>query len=315
VSAPASGAQRAGAAAAPDRSRWAGGVALGIAGATLFAAKGVVIKLAYRHGTDPTTLIALRMILSLPFFCAVAWWVERRTAPGAAPWRAGDAWRIVGLGLVGYYLASYLDFLGLQYVSAGLERVILYLNPTLVMLIGLLVLRRPVARREWLAVAVAYAGVLLVFWHDLRLGGDRVALGGALVFASAVAYAVYLVAGGELVRRLGSLRLTAWAMIVSCVACIAQALVLDPAALWSQPAPVYALSLVNAVVCTVLPVFMVMASVERVGSTVAAQLGMIGPAATIAMGAVFLGEPVTAAQLAGTAVVVAGIFLLTVRRG
>jgi drug/metabolite transporter (DMT)-like permease len=141
-----------------------------------------------------------------------------------------------------------------------------------------------------------------------------VALGSALVLASALVYAAYLVAGGELVRRLGSIRLTAWAMIVSCIACIAQALVLSPGGLVSQPAPVHALSVVNALACTVLPVFMVMMAIERVGSSVAAQLGMVGPAATIAMGAVILGEPVGATQLLGTAIVIAGIFVLTVRR-
>jgi drug/metabolite transporter (DMT)-like permease len=244
----------------------------------------------------------------------VAWWIERRTPAGESVWRPGDVRRVVALGLLGYYLSSYLDFLGLQYVSAGLERAILYLNPTLVVLITAIVLRRPVSPRQWLALAIAYGGVLIVFWHDLSVTGEHVPLGSALVFASALGYAAYLVASGEMVRRLGSLRLTAWAMIVSCVACIVQALLLSPQALWTQPDAVYVLSLVNALVCTVLPVFMVMMAVERLGPAVASQLGMVGPAATIAMGAVLLDEPVTAAQLIGTAVVVAGIFVLTVRR-
>jgi drug/metabolite transporter (DMT)-like permease len=296
------------------RSRWIAGVALAIGGSILFAAKGIVVKLAYRYGTSPETLIALRMAYSLPFFVLAAIWVERRTPAGDSPWRRGDAWRVVGMGLLGYYLSSYLDFLGLQYVSAGLERVILYLNPTLVMLITAVALRRRIAPRQWIALAIAYAGVAIVFSHDLHLGGPNVATGSALVFGSAVTYAIYLVLGGELVRRLGSIRLTAWAMIVSCVACIVQALVVAPGGMAAAPAAVHGLSVVNAVLCTVLPVFMVMMAVERVGPPVVSQLGMIGPAATIAMGAVFLGEPVGAAQLAGTAVVLAGIFVLTVRR-
>lgn len=301
-------------AAPADRAAWLAGIACAVLGAVLFAGKGVVVKLAYRHGVDAETLIALRMLYALPCFVAVAWWVEHRTPAGAAPWRPGDVRRVVVLGLLGYYLASYLDFLGLQYVSAGLERVILYLNPSLVLLITAVVLRRPVAPRQWVALAIAYAGVLLVFAHDLRAGGTGVPLGGALVLASALAYAVYLVACGEIVARLGSLRLTAWAMIVSCVACLAQAAIVSPAGIAAAVGPVHALSVVNAIACTVLPVFLVMAAVERVGPATASQLGMIGPAATIALGAALLDEPVTVAQLAGTAVVIAGIFVLTWRR-
>lgn len=280
----------------------------------LFAGKAVIVKLAYRHGVDPATLIALRMAFSLPFFVAVAWWVERRTPAQASPWRRGDALRVTALGLLGYYLSSYLDFLGLQYVSAGLERVILYLNPALVLLITALWLRRPVLARQWLAMAVAYTGVALVFAHDVSAAGADVPLGAGLVFASAALYAIYLVASGEMVRRLGSLRLTAWAMIVSCFACIVQALLVSPGGLMSQPAPVLWLSVLNAVASTVLPVFLVMMAIERVGPAVASQAGMIGPAATIAMGAVWLDEPVGALQLAGTAVVVAGIAVLGIRR-
>lgn len=280
----------------------------------LFAGKAVIVKLAYRHGVDPATLIALRMAFSLPFFVAVAWWVERRTPPGASPWRRGDAARVAGLGLLGYYLSSYLDFLGLQYVSAGLERVILYLNPALVLLITALWLRRPVSARQWVAMVVAWVGVALVFAHDVSATGPDVPLGAGLVLASAALYAIYLVASGEMVRRLGSLRLTAWAMIVSCFACIVQALLVSPGGLVSQPSPVLWLSVLNAVASTVLPVFLVMMAIERVGSAVASQAGMIGPAATIAMGAVWLDEPVTALQLAGTAVVVAGIAVLGLKR-
>jgi len=295
-------------------------VALATTGAVLFAGKGIVAKLIYRHGVDAQTLIALRMVFSLPFFVIAAAWVAYRTprtpADGTAsnsPWQPNDAWRVIGLGLLGYYLASYLDFLGLQYVSVGLERVILYLNPTLVLLISAIALRRPISRRQWLAMSIAYCGVILVFWHDLSASGADVPLGSTLVFGSTVAYSIYLVSCGEIVRRLGAIRLMAWAMIVSCIACIAQALILSPAALFSQPAAVYQLSMMNAVLCTVMPVFLTMMGVERIGTPVASQLGMIGPAATIGMGAMFLGEAVDPVQLIGTAIVIAGIFVLTAR--
>jgi drug/metabolite transporter (DMT)-like permease len=301
---------------APDlsaRATWLAGVALATSGAVLFAGKGIVAKLIYRHGVDAHTLIALRMVFSLPFFLIAAAWVGYRTPAEQSPWQPNDAWRVIGLGLLGYYIASYLDFLGLQYVSVGLERVILYLNPTLVLLISAIALRRPISRRQWLAMSIAYCGVILVFWHDLSASGADVPLGSALVFASTVAYSIYLVSCGEMVRRLGAIRLMAWAMIVSCIACIAQALILSPAALLTQPPAVYQLSMMNAVLCTVMPVFLTMMGVERIGTPVASQLGMIGPAATIGMGAIFLGEAVDPVQLIGTAIVIAGIFVLTAR--
>jgi drug/metabolite transporter (DMT)-like permease len=296
-----------------SRATWLAGVALATTGAVLFAGKGIVAKLIYRHGVDAQTLLALRMVFSLPFFVIAAAWVGYRTPAEQSPWQPNDAWRVIGLGLLGYYLASYLDFLGLQYVSVGLERVILYLNPTLVLLISAIALRRPISRRQWLAMSIAYCGVILVFWHDLSASGADVPLGSALIFGSTVAYSIYLVSCGEMVRRLGAIRLMAWAMIVSCIACIAQALILSPAELFSQPPAVYQLSMMNAVLCTVMPVFLTMMGVERIGTPVASQLGMVGPAATIGMGAMFLGEAVNPVQLIGTAIVIAGIFVLTAR--
>ncbi len=292
---------------APAPSR-AGGFALAAAGAVLFSGKAIIVKLAYRWQVDPATLIAMRMLVALPFFAAAAWWIGRR-APMA--WSPGDRLQVVVLGLLGYYLASYLDFLGLQYISAGLERIILYLNPTLVLLISALALRRPVRRHEVIALAITYLGVFLVFAHDVRVEGANVPLGGLLVFASALSYAIYLVVSGQLVKRLGPVRLTAWASIVASLACIAQALVLDAGALLVQPAPVWWLSLLNGTLCTVLPVFLVMFAIDRIGSAAAAQTGMLGPVSTIALGALLLGETVSGTQVLGTAIVLAGIFFLT----
>ena len=313
------------------RQHYLGGLVLAAVGAVLFSGKAVIVKLAYRHGVDAVTLIALRMLFALPLFMAAAWWVERRHAarrarsradrgavsghrPAASPWQRGDMLRVAALGIIGYYVSSFLDFLGLLYISAGLERVILYLNPTLVLLIGLVWLRKRPARREWLALGVAYAGVFVVFWHDLKLAGGNVPLGSSLVLASAVTYAVYLVASGTLVERLGPIRLTAWAGIVSCIACIVQAALIEPAALFTQPPAVYGLSIVNAVFCTVLPVFIVMLAIDRVGSGPTSQMGMVGPVSTIGLAAVFLGEPITAHQLAGTVIVMVGVFILSTRR-
>jgi drug/metabolite transporter (DMT)-like permease len=293
-------------------------VALAMIGAVLFSANAIIVKLAYRHGADPVSLVALRMLFAMPLFALMAWWAWKRQERGAeaedSVWQPGDVPRVIALGLVGYYLASFLDFLGLQYITAGLGRIILYLNPTLVLLISFVWLGRPIARREWVALAVAYTGVVTVYWHDLQVVGSNVPLGSFLVFVSAVAYAIYLVAGGTMVKRLGPLRLTAWSGMVSCVACIAQALVLHPAGMFIQVGEVYWLSLINGVFCTALPIFLVMTAIDRIGAGATSQLGMIGPVSTLLMGAYFLAEPLSATQLSGTAIVLAGVAILSVRK-
>jgi drug/metabolite transporter (DMT)-like permease len=290
-----------------DRSGYLGGLMLAIGGAVLFSGKAVVAKLLYRYQLDAVTLIAFRMLFSFPVFAAVAVWQMRRATPLSAP----DRWRIVGLGLVGYYLSSFLDFLGLQYITVGLERLILFLTPTFVLLISATLLRQHINRYQWLALAASYAGIVLVFVHDLQGGGSNVLLGSALVLASAAAYAAYLLLSGEMVKRIGSLRLVAYAMCVSTAACLVQYFLLRPVSGLVQPLPVYGLSLVNGLLCTVAPVFMTMTAVQRVGAGVASQAGMIGPVSTLFLGAIILGEPVTSWQLAGTALVLSGIYLLS----
>ena len=284
----------------------AAGLALAAFGAIAFSGKAIIVKLAYRHGVDAVTLIMYRMLFALPLFVALAWWAGR----GGPALTARD-WRVVcALGFTGYYLASFLDFLGLQYVTASLERLILYLNPTLVLVLGMLVYKRRVTRGQLAALAVSYAGVLVVFGHEVRLEGGATLLGAALVFASAISYAVYLVLSGEEVRRLGSLRLTGLASTVACVLCIAQFLLLRPLAAAQVAPEVIWLSVLNATLCTFVPVIAVMMAIERVGATLTAQTGMIGPLATIALGVLLLGEPFNAWVVAGTALVVVGVWLL-----
>jgi len=213
--------------------------------------------------------------------------------------------------VTGYYLASFLDFLGLQHISASLERLILYLNPTLVLALGIVLFGRRVTLKQAVAIGVSYAGVLLVFGHEVGFQGPDVALGTALVFASAVSYAVYLVYSGEIVRRLGSMRLVGLASTVACALCIGQFLLLRPAGLLLElPTPALWLSLLNATACTVAPVLMVMMAIERIGPALAAQTGMVGPMSTLLMGVVILGEPFTGWIAAGTVLVLIGIWLL-----
>ena len=288
-----------------ERSVWPG-LLLATLGAIAFSGKAIIVKLAYRHGVDAVTLIMYRMLFALPLFMLLAWWAGRGK-PALTP---RDRITVVGLGFSGYYLASFLDFAGLAYISAGFERLILYLNPTLVLAMGAVLFKRKVTLRQLIALGVSYCGVLLVFGHELRLLGAHAALGAALVFASAVSYAVYLVCSGEEVRRLGALRLTGLATTLACLLCIAQFLLLRPLGALAVAPEVIWLSLLNATLCTFAPVLMVMMAIERIGATLAAQTGMVGPLSTILMGVVILGEPFTVWIAAGTLLVLAGIWLL-----
>lgn len=280
---------------------WMAGV-----GAVAFSGKAVIVKLGYRYGADAITLLMYRMLMALPFFLALYALASR----GRSPLTARDRWAILGMGFSGYYLASLLDFAGLAYISVGLERLILYLNPTLVLLLGWVIKKRGVSGAQSLALAVSYLGVVAVFAHEVSLVGQSVGLGSALVFGSAFSYAVYLVYSGELVQRLGALRLTGAASSVAAVFCMGHFLLASPLSSVWVPAQVLWLSLLNATLCTVLPVVLVMMAVERLGPALAAQAGMVGPLSTLLLGALVLDEPLTLTTALGTALVLLGIGLL-----
>ena len=288
-------------------SRLTSGLLLAAAGAIAFSGKAIIVKLAYQYGVDSITLLMFRMLFAMPFFLLLAWWAGR----GQAPLTRGDVWGVLGLGFSGYYLSSYLDFLGLQYISASFERLILYLNPTLVLILGWVLYKRKITHRQGVAMAVSYSGVLLVFGHEISLVGDNVFLGATLVFLSAVTYAIYLSYSGQLVQRLGSLRLAGLATTVACFFCILQFALLKPFSALHVAPEVIGLSMLNATACTVLPVLMIMMAIERIGAGLTSQVGMIGPMSTLTMGVFFLNEPFTIWILAGTALVLGGVFWVT----
>lgn len=285
----------------------ASGFLLALFGSIAFSGKAIIVKLAYRYGVDAVTLIMYRMLFALPIFAAMGWWASR----GKPPLSRKDWLGIVGLGITGYYLASFLDFAGLAYISASLERLILYLNPTLVMMLGWVLYRRGIRWGQALGMLVSYSGVVLVFGHEANLQGSNVALGALLVFLSAVSYAIYLVYSGEMVQRIGALRLVGLATTVACLCCLLQFVVLRPLSAAIVAPEVVWLSVLNATLCTAVPVLMVMMAIERIGAGMAAQIGMVGPLSTILMGIWILGEPFTVWVACGTALVVAGIFVFT----
>ena len=284
---------------------------LGVLG---FSFKAILIKLAYSwYPVDAVTLLALRMLFAAPFFVAMAWWAGRQ--PSARPIAIRDWRTLVWLGFIGYYLGSLLDFIGLMYITAALERLVLYLYPTMVLLLSVALQGRPVVPREVVALAISYAGIALVFAHDLQFGGDAHALwvGGGLVFASALTYAVYLVGAGSVIARLGSMRFIAWAMLASCVFVFAQFALMRSVEALAVPPSIYALSLAMAVFSTVLPTWLVAEAVRRLGANTSSLIGSLGPVFTIGLGAMILGEAVHWVQLAGAALVLTGVMLVTLK--
>ncbi|MFN3630249.1 MAG: DMT family transporter [Casimicrobiaceae bacterium] len=283
-----------------------------------FASKAIFIKLAYAAAPalDAVTLLALRMLLSLPFFLLLAGWARRRRDGKApAPLACRDWGLVVFLAFIGYYLSSFLDFWGLQHVSAALERLILFTNPTWVLLLSALFLGVAITRRAMAALALSYAGLLLAYGHDLRLAEDPTALvkGTLLVLGAALCYAVYLVVGSGITRRIGSARFTAYMMLVASAFVLAQFVAVKPWSALILPSAVYLHAVGLAVVSSVLPVWAMAEALRRLGRGETAMIGTIGPVLTIGLGAVFLGEAVSLLQLAGAVLVLAGVGMVSLR--
>ena len=285
------------------------GVVLAVLAALGFSFKAILVKLAYATApVDAVTLLSLRMVFALPAFL----WVGFAASRSAPALTRGDWAMLVLLGLLGYYGASILDFVGLQYISAGLERLILFTYPTLTLLIGVLFMGKPLARREIASLLLTYAGIGLAFAHDLRVAGEltSVLIGAAFVFASSLCYACYLAGSGPAITRLGAARFTALAMLVSTLATQIHFVAMQPPSALLQPLPIYGYGVAMALFSTVLPVFLQSAAIRRIGSGKSALIGTLGPMLTIFFGWWLLGEPISAAQLGGAVLVLAGVWLV-----
>lgn len=284
------------------------GVILALLAAVGFSAKAILVKLAYLDGVDAITLLALRMAFSVPFFIGVAMWIQRQAAE---PLTTHDKLLVLVLGLIGYYLSSLLDFLGLQYISAGLERLILFLYPTMTVILSALIYKRAIGKKVMLAMALSYAGIALVFLHDVGVKqGGSIVLGATLVFFSTLSYSTYLVGVGHAIKRIGTTRFTAYAMVVASVASLLQFVVMRPVSALDLPLHVYQLSLAMAIFSTVLPVFMLSYAIRRIGSGSASLIGSIGPVSTIYMAYLFLNETISLLQIAGSSLVLAGVLVI-----
>lgn len=284
--------------------------------AVLFAIKAILIKFAYSvdANLDGVSLLALRMASALPFFMLIAY-----LAPRSARTTTRQDWGLLLLaGLVGYYLASILDFIGLQYISASLERIILFLYPTLTVLMTAAITRQAITGHTWLAMLLSYGGTLVVIlgegWHALI--GDGILWGSALVFAGAVAYASYLVMTPTLIERFGSWRFTGLAMSVACIASILHFV-------WVTPAPMMVLQGFSAQVIwlgvalgffsTVLPATLLMQGIQRIGAAQAALISAGGPILTIVLAVAFLGEHLNWIQWLGCGLNIIGVLMITLK--
>jgi len=288
------------------------GIIFALVGILAFSFRPILIKLSYAaHPVSPVTLLFLRMTLSLPFFLAIGWWL-RNQEPRL---ERRDWLAVAGLGFIGYYAASFLDFIGLQWVGAGVGRLILYLFPTLVVLLSFVFLRKAPTWREIVALAVSYAGIALVVSNQIAAEGKLFALGAAFVFASALCYAVYLVAGSQVVRRVGSMRFTAYSTVVATVPAVIQFLVTESAQSLHLPSAVWGYAIVLATVSTVLPLFAQAEALNRIGANHFALIGAVGPVSVAVTSAIGLDEPFTWLQALGGALVIFGVLLVSLKKG
>lgn len=295
-----------------NASQRAWGVGFALVGVLAFSFRPILIKLAYAaHPVGPVTLLFLRMLLSLPFFLAMAWWLR-----GTEPQLTARDWAgVAGLGFIGYYMASFLDFLGLVHVGAGVGRLIQFLYPTLVLLLSFLFLQKRPTRREIGALATCYLGIALVVSNQLDATpqGKAFLFGALLILAAALCYAIYLVAGSQLVQRIGSMRFTAYSMVVATVPALAQFFVLEPLDALQLPAEVWVYAVVMATFSTVLPVFLVAEALRRIGANQFALVAAVGPVSVAITGALGLDEPFGWLQALGALLVIGGVLLVSLR--
>ncbi|MCE7997006.1 MAG: DMT family transporter [Roseivirga sp.] len=284
-------------------------VFLGVLGVVLFSAKAVMVKMAYQYDIPPVPLLLLRMLFALPFYATMAF--LRKPAHPEKIVKKDYLW-IVFFGMMGYFIASYFDFLGLQYIQASLERIILFLYPTIVLFMSRIFLKQRITRLQILAILISYLGIIITFWGAVAIEGSDVVLGGLLVFVSALTYAGYLVGSGWLIPRFGSVTFTSYAMIVSCLSiCVYYGLTQDVSNLWQYPTEVYGIALAMAVLSTVIPSYLISESIKGLGAPNFSIIGSLGPVSTIILANIFLDERLSALQVVGTVVVIVGIYVVS----
>ncbi|GGG44408.1 permease [Croceivirga lutea] len=287
------------------------GICYGILGVVLFSSKAVMVKMAYEYQVPTLDLLLFRMFFSVPFYILIVLWVSKNNTETTAT-RTDFLW-IVLFGFLGYYLASYFDFLGLNYIKASLERIILFTYPTIVVLLSWLFFKKKISMVQVVAILITYAGILLTFFNELDFSGNEILLGVFLILLSALTYASYLVGSGWLIPKFGVLLFTSYAMIISTLCVLIHYALMGDWNLYSYPWQVYALGLAMAVFATLIPSFLVSKSIQILGASNFSILGSLGPISTIILAYVFLNERLTFWQFVGMAIVIYGITYLSLR--
>jgi drug/metabolite transporter (DMT)-like permease len=299
-----------------SRSYFLGGIIICLLGAICFSTKAVLVKLAYRDThVDAVALLALRMIFALPFFVISAVVVSRKDDNVKF---TSKQWIAVALvGCLGYYISSLLDFLGLQYVSAGIERLILFIYPTLVLLMSSFFFRKQIKKIQWIAVGITYVGLILAFVNEADVQSQtnsKFYLGSVLIFACAFTYAAYIVGSGKLIPLVGANKFNSYAMSFACAGVLIHFSILSDKPLWNLPMEVYFYSGLMAVMSTVVPSYLVSEGIKRVGSDNAAIVGSVGPVSTILQAYFLLAEPVSLMQIGGTVLILVGVLVISMKK-
>jgi drug/metabolite transporter (DMT)-like permease len=298
----------------PDKKKqsyFISGIVISLFGAILFSTKAIFVKLAYRDThVDAVTLLALRMIFSLPFFVISAW--VSSTKSDNVKFTARQWIAVAFIGCLGYYVSSLLDFLGLEYISAGIERLILFIYPTLVLLMSSIIFKERINRIQWIAVAITYVGLILAFLAevDINAQDDNLYLGGALIFACAITYAMYIVGSGRIIPLVGAAKFNSYAMSFACVAVLIHFYITSAHSLLDAPLLTYAYSALMALLSTVIPSYLISEGIKRIGSDNVAIVSSVGPVSTIIQANIFLYEPILAVQIAGTALILVGVLII-----
>lgn len=289
------------------------GVGMVILGAIGFASKAILVKLLYRYGIDTSAILTLRTAFALPFFVAVLvyhhfFYAKHKSIP-----RKDFAWLLV-MGFFGYYLSSLLDFWGLQYVSAGLERLILFIYPTLVIIFSAIIFKKKISKIQVYALLLTYAGIILAMNTDFSAKGTHFYWGASLIFCSAITYTFYLLGSEKLIPRIGAILYASWVMLFATFFIFLHFFLFGKTSITSLPREVYLLSMLMALIATVIPIFLTSEGIRRIGAGDMAIAGNIGPVSTIGLGYVFLDEPILFWQLIGTSLVLIGIFLISAKK-
>lgn len=288
------------------------GIALSLLGAVCFSTKAIIVKLAYRDlDVSAVSLLALRMVFSLPFFVLSAYITSSRQSNVRF---TGRQWLFVAvIGCLGYYISSLLDFIGLQYVSAGIERLILFVYPSIVLLLSAVVFKEKIKPVQWLALGVTYAGLFIAFAGEAtQLGrqSEGFYFGSLMILLCSITFATYIVGSGRLIPVVGAAKFNSYAMTFACIGVLLHFFVTSHESLLHLPMPVYGYSLLMAILSTVIPTFLISEGIKRIGSDNAAIVGTIGPVSTLVQAKIFLGEPLYGLQIVGTLLILSGILLI-----